>query len=168
MEEGDLDIAAAMGFSSFGGNKKRKHDLTDSPKSKPDASGANSTQLGVRTKKAVTPGNDQSTSSIPSFAQDPAPRYTKDASKSSHSAGLADFLARGHDLPEPQLDLGQNGRAGTQQQILSEASAEKTISFGGPMISRAELNALRFGLKNEAGDIAYFKPSFLDDPWRTS
>ncbi|KAI9692772.1 MAG: hypothetical protein M1820_009371 [Bogoriella megaspora] len=29
----------------------------------------------------------------------------------------------------------------------------------------AELNALRKGVRNGKGDIAYFKPSFIEDPW---
>lgn len=54
-EEENIDIAAAMGFGSFGGTKKRKYDQASSPKSKADASGANSTKLGVRTKKTAGP-----------------------------------------------------------------------------------------------------------------
>ena len=57
--EEDEDIAAAMGFSSFGGTRKRKFDQTNSPKAKPDASGANSTRLGVRPKIVPDEGNQE-------------------------------------------------------------------------------------------------------------
>ncbi|KAF2819838.1 hypothetical protein CC86DRAFT_374952 [Ophiobolus disseminans] len=114
-DEYDSDIAAAMGFSSFGGTKKRKHSRTASPKpAEADASGANSTKLGVRTKVA------------PKSVQKPA-------------QALSDS--------QPEL------------------SASETVSFGGPRISKAELNALRFGVKNDDGDTAYFLPNFIGDPW---
>jgi hypothetical protein len=39
------------------------------------------------------------------------------------------------------------------------------VSFGGPPVSKAELNALRFGVKNENGDTIYFLPNFVENPW---
>lgn len=166
MEEDDLDIAAAMGFASFGGTKKRKFDHTNSPKSKADASGANSTKLGMRSKGksrtregedfrdiAVEPVNQasqsQSLASKPNTAQDPT------------DSGLAVFLARGQRLPEKPPTTQQMDSAPDQE----DSSASETLSFGGPPISRAELNALQFGVRNENGDTAYFLPSFVEDPW---
>jgi hypothetical protein len=160
-QEDDLDIAAAMGFSSFGGTKKRKHDQTNSPKAKMDASGANTTELGVRSKRAT---NDDSMD---------MGNFTGSTSVSSHqktsvqklpaATGLADFLARAHTLPEkPELEH----EARSDYTGASQADTTETISFGGLSISKAELNALRFGVGNEHGDMAIFLPNFVEDPWK--
>lgn len=144
-EEEDIDIAAAMGFSSFGGTKKRKFDHENSPKAKADASGANSTKLGVRTKKVASGEADE-------------PEASESKKTPATDSGLASFLARGQTLPETPLGAA-NGAAPNDQ------SAMETMSFGGPPISRADLNALRNGVQNENGDTAYFLPSFVEDPW---
>ena len=120
-EEND-EIAAAMGFASFGGTKKRKFD--HSPKAKPDAndaSGANSTALGVRTKK----------------------------------------VASAEDVKSEKLQA-QSNTLGKQKK---NQTAGEMVSFGGPSISRTELNSLRNGVRTENGDTAYFLPSFVEDPW---
>ena len=152
MEEDDTDIATAMGFSSFGGTKKRKYDQASSPKppTKADASGANSMQLGMRTKKTADTSSDAhdcaddaATASAPATSTVPQP-------KKQQAAGLADFLAR-----------AQTNSTSAQ----SDHSASEMVSFGGPAISKADLNALKFGVKNETGDTAYFLPNFVGDPW---
>lgn len=159
MEEEELDIAAAMGFGAFGGTKKRKYDHSNSPRTKVDASGANSTQLGMRTKKAVaqeTPeaqGADGTTSRTDEASNDAKPQ--------APAQGLAQFLARGQSLPIKPPNASQVGSSAHQD----DSSTVKTVSFGGPPISTAELNALRFGIKNESGDTAYFLPNFVEDPW---
>ncbi|KAH7091205.1 hypothetical protein FB567DRAFT_558186 [Paraphoma chrysanthemicola] len=156
-EEDDLDIAAAMGFSSFGGAKKRKYDQTNSPKapSVMDASGANSTELGVRPKK--TASDDSEVAETTKAGAKPS-TSTK---KAPPPTGLADFLARAQTLP----DKPSTAQRDTSTPNQTDPSASELISFGGPSISRAELTALKFGVKNENGDTAYFLPSFLEDPW---
>lgn len=158
-EEENADIAAAMGFASFGGTKKRKFDHANSPKTKADASGANSTKLGVRTKKTAS-----AESGIIDIAGADSVGQTKQAQADSSlgskdtlptGSGLASFLARGQNLPEKPVGLSD----------LGDPSAAYMISFGGPSISKAELNALRNGVQNENGDTAYFLPSFVEDPW---
>ncbi|KAH6643747.1 hypothetical protein C7974DRAFT_407461 [Boeremia exigua] len=142
------EMAAMMGFSSFGGNKKRKFDHTKSPAKDDDtASGANSTELGMRTKEL---DNQQTSGRSTLSAAAPA-------KEPSSADGLARFLARGQALPEkpPAAAPGHD----------VDTSASELVSFGGPSISRAELNALRFGAKNADGDTAYFLPSFVEDPW---
>lgn len=155
-EEND-EMAAMMGFSSFGGTKKRKFDQASSPKASDEysASGANSTELGVRTK--VSSKEEQSAlvhdaTSPPQTSSKPPPQ----------ASGLASFLARGQGLPEkpPKAAHGFEEAPGTV-----DASAPQTISFGGPAISQAELNALKFGIKDQNGVAAYFLPSFVEDPW---
>lgn len=151
-EEND-EMAAMMGFSSFGGTKKRKFDQTrTSSKDEYSASGANSTELGVRTK---VPEDDQ--------ASGDGHMSTPAAVKPTASAGgLASFLARGQALPEQPPTVMSTQEEGTSHET---SSASELISFGGPSIPRSELNALRNGVRNADGDIAYFLPSFVEDPW---
>jgi hypothetical protein len=164
-EEENADIAAAMGFASFGGTKKRKFDHTNSPKAKPDTSGANSTKLGVRTKKVASTeeGDSEDPPAGPAHqaaqAQDNASARTK--TNQTPDSGLAAFLARGQTLSEqpPNTENTPSMAASSDPPVLD------MISFGGPTISRAELNALRNGVRAENGDTAYFLPSFVEDPW---
>lgn len=158
IEEDDMvaaDMAAAMGFSSFGGNKKRKFDASNSPKSQPAGKGANSIPLGVRTKTSEHEGDD----SVLQSTEAPKP---KGKQKQPPTSALADFLARGQVLeaekyanPKPSIPSGH----------VQEDVSSKTVSFGGPAIPQAELDALRRGVSNEDGDMVYFQPSFVEDPW---
>ncbi|RAR03270.1 hypothetical protein DDE82_005280 [Stemphylium lycopersici] len=158
-EEDNADIAAAMGFASFGGTKKRKFDHANSPKARADASGANSTKLGVRTKTASAETGIVDVAGADFVGQ--TKQAQADSSVGSEDttlptgSGLASFLARGQNLPEKPVGLSELGGQSTAD----------TVSFGGPSISKAELNALRNGVQNENGDTAYFLPSFVEDPW---
>ncbi|KAF3050920.1 hypothetical protein E8E11_007113 [Didymella keratinophila] len=149
------EMAAMMGFSSFGGTKKRKFDQTKSPAEEEySASGANSTELGVRTK---APENQPS-----GDGEVPITSVTAATTQPPPSGGLASFLARGQALPaKPPQTASSHSEAPSQ----ADPSASEMVSFGGPSITRAELNALRFGVRNENGDAAYFLPSFVEDPW---
>ncbi|KAL6702996.1 hypothetical protein ACN47E_010351 [Coniothyrium glycines] len=142
----DLDIATAMGFASFGGTKKRKYDQASSPKIKPDASGANSTKLGMRTKKATRP-------------EDPTP---KNAYTDENQTG--EYLQSEPAEPSNKTTPLEVSSA-RPRHLDSSVQSTEMLSFGGSPISRAELNALKFGVKNEHGDRAYFLPSFVEDPW---
>ena len=161
-EEEDIDIAAAMGFSSFGGTKKRKFDYANSPKAATGGSGANSTQLGVRTKKVASSDTNEHEDPVADLA-DPAKPAQDDGSKKTQATGpgLASFLARGQALPETP----NAAHDAPDLPISGDPSMTEMVSFGGPPISRAELNALRNGVQNENGDTAYFLPSFVEDPW---
>jgi hypothetical protein len=165
MEEDD--IAAAMGFSSFGNQKKRKFDqATSPPKPRDSASGANSTRLGVRPKFAesdVGQGQDSPTWKESAVVESTEPTegpVDKGKLKQAAATSLADFLARGQKLPEKPIidekEFTPNAK---------EIDTDSTVSFGGPPISKAAMNALRQGVKNEHGDLAYFLPSFVEDPW---
>lgn len=170
----DEDIAAAMGFSSFGSAKKRKFDQTNSPKARAaGVSGANSTKLGVRPKTAAEVQGQKVQATIDTVvsstdAEDAAqshshPTTTKVEGKQKQPAAtnLADFLARGQTLP----DKSSHTQSLANPPIQDDPSATYTVSFGGPCITQAELNALRSGVKDENGDTAYFLPSFVEDPW---
>ncbi|KZM22320.1 uncharacterized protein EKO05_0000195 [Ascochyta rabiei] len=151
------EMAAMMGFSSFGA-KKRKFDQANSPKAQDgySASGANSTELGVRTKASSDEqqGSEDPLGAVSSVQQTPKPP--------APASGLASFLARGQALPEKPTKPTRFPREAPTE---ADPSASETVSFGGPSISRGELNTLKFGIKNESGDAAYFLPSFVEDPW---
>jgi len=160
-EEENADIAAAMGFGSFGGTKKRKFDHTNSAKAKADASGANSTKLGVRVKKAAGAEEEDSEKAAHQAALAQSDVHAGSQKTQAPASGLASFLARGQSLADkPPGTLGTATRP-----VPSEQSGTEMISFGGPAISKAELNALRNGVQTENGDTAYFLPSFVEDPW---
>jgi hypothetical protein len=165
-DEEDMDIAAAMGFGSFGGAKKRKYDQTNSPKAKPAASGANTAQLGVRTRKTEDDGfkDDHMEAVLEEIPISGPPTHKpKKAQKPPAATGLADFLARAQTLPDKPPNVPE--KVPTPRD--SGSSATEMVSFGGPSISKAELNALRFGVRNEQGDMAYFLPNFVEDPWES-
>ncbi|KAF2640424.1 hypothetical protein P280DRAFT_526790 [Massarina eburnea CBS 473.64] len=166
-EEGNEDIAAAMGFSSFGGVKKRKYDQTNSPKAKPDASGANSTKLGVRPKLASEDSPvDNAPQSQPPSASKTTTTKGKQNQNQPAASGLAAFLNRGQSLPDkpPKSDEIQTNVPVTQE-LQGDPDPAHMISFGAKEIPRAELNVLRNGVKDGNGDTAYFLPSFVEDPW---
>ncbi|KAH7118778.1 hypothetical protein B0J11DRAFT_75124 [Dendryphion nanum] len=179
MEEDD--IAAAMGFSSFGGTK-RKFDQTNSPKMKPGGSGANSTELGVRTKRSPQKEHEDDhsqpitteTEYTPNDAFDPniTPSFKgKQKQKQAASSGLAGFLTRGQSLPErppvPGAQLPDVQLPDIQRPDVRHVQPDdpEPVSFGGPTITKGELHALRHGVLSEHGDFTYFLPSFVEDPW---
>lgn len=163
-EEEDLDIAAAMGFSSFGGTKKRKHDQTESPQPKPGGSGANTTELGVRTKRDTGDETETIESNITATsAMAPKPSIHQSKKQQQQpAAGLADFLARAQTLPERPPDGSNIKSENSHRQI--DAPTEMR-SFGGPSISKAELSALYQGVTNNRGDSVIFLSNFVEDPW---
>jgi hypothetical protein len=161
-EEEDMDIAAAMGFASFGGAKKRKYDQTNSPKTKPAASGANTAQLGVRTRRTDGVETENVDDTIESASNSGSHTHPpKKTQKPPAASSLADFLARAQTLPEKPPGVLEINSNPTEP----GPSASEMVSFGGSSISKAELNALRFGVRNEHGDMAYFLPNFVEDPW---
>lgn len=163
----DDEMAAAMGFSSFGGSKKRKYEPPSPTQGAASGSGANSQQLGVRPKKSNNEveqkqenhGGDEavveSTETTHHDSTNP-----KGKPKQPQSTGLASFLARAQTLP----DKPPNTKPVVMPETQYEDNSPK-VSFGGPEITQAELNALRKGVRNENGDIAYFLPSFVENPW---
>jgi hypothetical protein len=175
MEDPDEEdaIAAAMGFSSFGHSKKRKFDQTASPKSGPGASGANTTELGVRPKIAADAETAEMDAAIESVEADVANASTtaKGARKQKQqkppaATGLAAFLSLGNTLPDKPTAANTNSDVSvTVPAPPAHPTASEMVSYGGPPISRAELDALRRGVKVENGDTAYFQPSFVEDPW---
>lgn len=116
----DPEIAASMGFASFGmqsNGKKRKFNHNDAI-------------VDISNSSATTsegPAKDQPGQQVP-----------------SHSISQ----------PEPAAPVGKGNDvyARLQGKRLEDLDA-------------AELNALRQGIRNETGDLVFFKPSFVEDPW---
>ncbi|OCK96469.1 uncharacterized protein K441DRAFT_657131 [Cenococcum geophilum 1.58] len=211
----DPEIAAAMGFSSFGNqlnNKKRKFNRQDTfvDASKLNSSGANSIQLGARQKKIpsigtlrlsqqddkdgeewLDPGyveesvdmNEESSLSADTVLPPQAspsnfepinranPR-SKGKQNQSGPSGLAQFLARG-EVFKQDVPTSETGDSGTKHSLdavfpSDPSPTEPTASV--PSIplgtfGRDDTHVLRKGVRNAQGDVAYFLPSFVEDPW---
>ncbi|KAF2436276.1 hypothetical protein EJ08DRAFT_233058 [Tothia fuscella] len=169
----DPDMQAAMGFASFGGqpNKKRKYNHNDAVVSIDNPissiSGSNTTELGMR-KPRPSYGSVQPPQGTPGDAKpgEYAIRHPEGA-----SAGLSQFIAQAQTLPPRQY----TSPSGTDPFGATSASGpiagrSKSFPTGVPkqffdQLTWKELEAYRKGVKDENGDIAYFLPSFVEDPW---
>lgn len=188
-EEGmDPAIAAAMGFSSFGGApvaKKRKfNDQSFVEGQEAEAArhqyrtGANDTALGERRppKKSTDsdvgggkPAASLADENTGGKAHDK--KKAKGKGKDLQSGGLAAFLSHGQSLPARPSGVGaeeEKSQTATVQ-VGAEAVVNRDRMSGnaaGPVdFGSCSLQDLRRGVPNENGDMAYFLPSFLEDPW---
>ncbi|KAF2007829.1 hypothetical protein P154DRAFT_419058 [Amniculicola lignicola CBS 123094] len=149
------DIAAAMGFSSFGSTKKRKYDQANSPKPKADSSGANSTRLGVRPKASSTEGEAEGQESP--LAQ-PGPRHHAKGQDAANPSSIGEDASEG----KPP----SNAHLNSQDAAQNHAAHSDMVSFPGRTISRHELRTLKSqGVLDDQGHTAFFDPSFIEDPW---
>ncbi|TID22270.1 hypothetical protein E2P81_ATG11376 [Venturia nashicola] len=171
MDDIEIDpaIAEAMGFSSFGGTKRRKfnHDeaTIDPDITKPQPSGANTAPLGSRS-------NIEHGVGLPKRPEHPS---YQDPSLSMP----AQTYQQGFDLPKrppkpeewpPTQHVPQMVEKSTENQIAETNSPTTAFPTGVPKgffdkLTWKELEQFRKGVKNENGDVAYFLPSFIEDPW---
>lgn len=82
--------------------------------------------------------------------------------------GLAQYLSRGQAMKDIAPNANAEMPANTSLADPSAPSANSMGSgsaFGPRTLSREELAALRRGVRNAQGDLAYFLPSFVEDPW---
>lgn len=115
----DPEIAASMGFASFGTQanaKKRKFNPNDAV-------------VDVSSNPAATEGHGQG-----------QPRQQ--------------IPSRPISQPDPA------GSTTKEDAVYASLQGKKLEE-----LDDAELNALRQGVRNEAGDLVFFKPSFVEDPW---
>lgn len=185
----DPEIAAAMGFSSFGtqpSNKKRKYDHNDAvvdvaigSASKQQSTGANSLQLGARQKKPSQPGpyehgTGHSSTLVACISTDVGNLVAQSSrleGKQEHQEpnSLSQFLARGQTTTSgasPSLPSSNSSLAALAVAALQPLNPHTTV-FPSPVKSlKDDFQALRQGVKNEYGDVAYFLPSFVEYPWR--
>jgi hypothetical protein len=138
----DPALAAAMGFSSFGGapNKRRKVNNDGDGFIDPEISKSGS----APTRPPGTGANSVMTST-----RRPAP-----VTQTSTSA-MANSVAAGH----------VGAEAGAAQPHISAESVD-TLTYNNAARDTDDLAALRNGVRNAQGDMAFFKPSFLEDPWK--
>lgn len=198
----DPEIAAAMGFGSFGAqsqNKRRKFTHNDAvfegqsdvsnKSARPSGSGANTTALGVRSKPADVLSaesvqiDDVGSAAVNEESQSKEKGKTKAKGKKGGAPlGLADYVAWGNKIT-PQT-VPQAPQIVTESPVSSAEPASKPAaepdvnnvaatqnggagaeSWPQGMPDQQELSALRRGVKNARGDMAYFLPSFIEDPW---
>jgi len=175
-EDGDIDpaIAVAMGFSSFGTqstHKKRKYNddsVTDAMSKPGSRTGANDTELGVRRKPdgAVAIQND-------------APKTKSKTKQPAAPTGLAGFLAHGQTLPKDTessaavtmtakaVDASMPDPASTANVPATTLPTRPSPEAKYTNLTREDLQAWRKGIKNRDGDVAYYMPSFVADPWKS-
>lgn len=160
-EPTEAGIAQMMGFSNFGSkpkpqSNKRKRELAQLATSGPGAesgSGSNTMPLGNPTRRRN---------------------------------GSADSLGKGEELDRNTLK-GENSRTGgsdRSRQVHNQRgdgsshtsfgeqgkpallSHERTPSAIGGQQSQDDWHALRKGIRDSRGDIAYYDTSFVEDPWK--
>lgn len=140
----DIDpaIAEAMGFAGFGmqPGKKRKFDANDGFVD-PDA------KQEPKTAEAQSKGKGANYT----------PLGSKAAQEMTGDDGSASLTASG------------GGASAALAQSSIAVSTHQQLPRRGPLQGerggRIDLQALRHGVKNENGDVAYFLPSFIEDPW---
>ncbi|KAF2218812.1 hypothetical protein BDZ85DRAFT_63885 [Elsinoe ampelina] len=101
-------------------------------------------------------------------------KTSKPKAKDLHAGGLAAFLSHGQSLPArpgestpPRNAVGEPAgkvQAGGEGQGKWTGDAEGVKARPVDMAAYS-LQDLRYGVRNEHGDVAYFLPSFLEDPW---
>lgn len=146
-DDGDIEIdpavAAAMGFSGFGSQpgKKRKFNPNDGFVDP----AAMRTQKEERRKGANTTPLGERIAHRTVEATD-KPSWVTSARSSDATTALAQAERR----PEAA-------------QVSTMAGTNTTRTAG---TDKPTLEALRNGVRNECGDMVYFLPSFIEDPWR--
>ena len=190
----DPAIAEAMGFSTFGGqpsSKRRKFDRDDavtwttpsnksqngprdslernqpstvastSKKQKGKQKQSNPVGLagflahgqslkppgGTQPDTAILNDNVSHPESVLNLENGPTPENRPDIQTVSNLASHSSLPAR------PSNPVGSN-------------AALVSVGSGETKLTREELSALRRGVKDARGDIAYFLPSFVEDPWK--
>ena len=144
-DEIDPAMAEMMGFSSFGTAPKRRR--LASPSATADAprgTGANDVQLGERRQPAAAP--------------DPAPASRwKEKKPDLRGGGLAAFLQHGQSMPARPAEAPK-----------PVETPEPARREGIEHVGNGDGQGLdyRRGVRNARGDVAYFLPSFLEDPWK--
>lgn len=135
----DPAIAAAMGFTGFGAkpSKKRKFDRNDG---------------------FVDP-------SISATSTGPQ-------GKGANNTPIGERKSGKSKTPAPGSDVGMNAveNGGAQVPIRSQPQSDGNAVLGATSVTATiagppSLEALRWGVKNNRGDLVVFMPSFLEDPW---
>ena len=160
-EPATADMAQMMGFSSFSSkskplSKKRKRELAQLATSGPgmeSGSGSNTMPLGKPRRKPVG-GEDvargnrepgENTFNTEAVTQERSTESEKDMGQYSHIA--------------PPSVLGNQAKP-------PSFSNDPHPSAGEDGHSQYDWHALRKGVRDERGDVAYYDTSFVEDPWK--
>ncbi|RMY83856.1 hypothetical protein D0864_07715 [Hortaea werneckii] len=86
----------------------------------------------------------------------------KKQTEAPNSADLAGSARGANNTP-----LGQKSAPSGAENAVSTSEAHAIQgAVGGDASGRPDLQTLRHGIKNDRGDMAYFLPSFIEDPWK--
>ena len=149
----ETDVAAAMGFGSFGAkphlNKKRKIEPSSI------AGGcSNSLSLGLR-KDGNASDADQLLSQA--YKTIPGHRPQQDTSIGQYSSKAAVCQSSLSETAQSMPGLVNQNVGGIDQARGREAGKLPNGQW--------DWNALRRGVRDEHGDTAYYNASFVEDPW---
>lgn len=188
-DEIDPEIAAAMGFTGFGAINKRKFGSTtdtfvdgQARKTQKSGTGANDTALGSRKKMEAGSNlqaeNQESGQNKTNGGEHMTNAKGKNKMKANAPMGLADYITWGNNVAEPdtqtnvtQPDVTHSGSPFSAQSTSTPpggalSGSAGTSSWPQGMPNQQELAALRRGVQNERGDMVFFLPSFIEDPWK--
>ncbi|KAK8183257.1 hypothetical protein IWZ00DRAFT_547072 [Phyllosticta capitalensis] len=156
------------------GPRKRKvehHDVNPASK----AAYTSDVPTGSRHAEAVTAQSDMRVTtphqgngprqSEGTESQSTVPAKESQKKKETVPTGLAAFLARGKGLPEKPPTPSSNHTTGSNEAVGPTSLPEMLDTQPASTNAEPDLHALRNGIRNENGDIAYFLPSFIEDPW---
>ena len=147
------NVAAAMGFGSFGAKPHLKKKRKTEP-SREQGSGSNSLPVGLRKETITSRAEEpQSTSSL----GDPPMHAMAEVPPGSPRMSV---LASSHlSLPKrpPSPEHVHEGVKGVALQVETEPGKLANGQW--------DWNALRKGVRDERGDTAYYNASFVEDPW---
>ena len=160
-EPTEADMAQMMGFSNFGSkpkpqSKKRKRELAQLATSGPGAesgSGSNTMPLGNPRRKH--------TAALDSSSKDMERNMINLKEEDSGSGG-----------PNRSLQAPNTNVSHISQPTLPDSARPlphgtgRKPSGSGEQQSQHDWHALRKGVRDRRGDIAYYQPSFVEDPWK--
>ncbi|KAK1059935.1 hypothetical protein LTR74_012252 [Friedmanniomyces endolithicus] len=97
----------------------------------------------------------------PELAKDSNGAFTKPAGKGANSLplGLRKKESAASGLPMKPAMNEASGAATIHE--MHAGPPDRSLGSG-----QTDLQALHAGVKNKRGDMVYFKPSFLEDPWK--
>ncbi len=166
------------------------------PAKSKNASGSNKTTLGVRERRPpaeisnIVGNGSQSMSTPDKGNKNGALNSTRSEQSSAEIASPAVARAEHNDQqesrpgisgsleqvpsvtatanePNPAISaMPASDAKDAHQSAHSPAATGSGRASGHGGLSQAELQALRKGVKDERGDVAYFLPSFVEDPWK--
>lgn len=148
-------VDAMMGFSSFGAkpnplSKKRKLDeVATAGSSVASSSGVNTMPLG----KPRAPIGEHG-------AVDAAQMREGEAKQHEDDSGVANA-----DPEETIVGKGYVHEQRVNVTTTSPSSVQRATAAAGGQRNAYNWHALRRGVRNEMGDVAYYDASFVEDPW---